>query len=174
MSDIKFSRVWAMPSKDTFSIKPIGEFVKRYLALSKASVDPFARNCDWATYTNDINPNTSANQHMDARDFLRSIRNMDDRIDLILLDGPYSPRQISECYKEIGKPVTMKDTQNAAFMKEIKDEANKLLRAGGIVLTFSHNTSGMGINRGYEIEEILLCNHGAAHNYTICMAERKI
>lgn len=32
-----------MPSADTFSVKPIGDFVRRYLAESKASVDPFAR-----------------------------------------------------------------------------------------------------------------------------------
>lgn len=57
---MKFSRVWAMPNHDTFSVKPIGEFVRRYLDASKVSVDPFARNKQWATYTNDLDPNTSA------------------------------------------------------------------------------------------------------------------
>ena len=64
-----FTREWAMPSADTFSIKPIGEFVKRYIQ-SGVSVDPFARNGTLATITNDINPNTSAQYHMDAIEFL--------------------------------------------------------------------------------------------------------
>lgn len=65
---MKFSRAWAMPNSETFSIKPIGNFVKKY--LSGVSVDPFARNKNWFTYTNDLNPNTSAMFHMDAENFL--------------------------------------------------------------------------------------------------------
>ena len=41
---MKFSRTWAMPNSDTFSVKPIGDFVRRYLSESKISIDPFARN----------------------------------------------------------------------------------------------------------------------------------
>ena len=36
---IIFSRCFAMPSAETFGIKPIGEFVKRYLVDAKISVD---------------------------------------------------------------------------------------------------------------------------------------
>lgn len=56
LTEPKFSRVWAMPNSDTFSVRPIGEFVHRYLCRSASSVDPFARNKDWATQTNDLNP----------------------------------------------------------------------------------------------------------------------
>jgi hypothetical protein len=66
---IRFTRCFAMPNAETFSIKPIGEFVRAYLACAKVSVDPFARNRDWATHTNDINPNTSAQWHDDAELF---------------------------------------------------------------------------------------------------------
>lgn len=59
-----------MPNADTFSVKPIGEFVQRYLATSRVSVDPFARNKRWATHTNDLNPATEAEHHMDAEAFL--------------------------------------------------------------------------------------------------------
>lgn len=47
MGDIQrttFSRVWAMPSRDTFSVPPIGDFVRRYLSVAEVPVDPFARN----------------------------------------------------------------------------------------------------------------------------------
>lgn len=67
------NRVWAMPSADTFDIAPIGDLVKRYLSQSKISIDPFARNKRWATYTNDLNPITDAEYHMMASDFLKML-----------------------------------------------------------------------------------------------------
>lgn len=67
---IRFTRCFAMPNAETFSMKPVGEFVRAYLACSKVSVDPFARDRDWATYTNDINPKTKAQSHQDAEAFL--------------------------------------------------------------------------------------------------------
>jgi hypothetical protein len=44
------ARAWAMPNGDTFSVAPIGAFVRKYLADSSCSVDPFARNNAWATF----------------------------------------------------------------------------------------------------------------------------
>ena len=169
---MNFSRAWAMPNKDTFSVPPIGAFVKRYLAQSRVSVDPFARNKDWATYTNDLNPNTSAQRHLDAEEFLHQLAVEGVRADLIILDPPYSPRQISECYTEVGLKVTMKDTQSAVLYQRVRDAAAKVIADGGVVLSFGWNTVGMGRTRGFEIVEILLCCHGGAHNDTICMAEK--
>lgn len=34
------NRVWAMPHKNTFSIKPIGELVERYTSGEKVIIDP--------------------------------------------------------------------------------------------------------------------------------------
>jgi hypothetical protein len=67
------NRTWAMPASDTFDVKPIGDFVRRYLVMSTLSVDPFARNKRWATLTNDIDPNTLAENHLDAEIFLKVI-----------------------------------------------------------------------------------------------------
>ena len=44
---MKMTRIFAMPNSETFTVAPIGDFVKRYLADSKVSVDPFARNKTW-------------------------------------------------------------------------------------------------------------------------------
>jgi hypothetical protein len=173
MPPIKFSREWCMPNSNTFSMKPIGEFVKRYLAASKISIDPFARNCEWATFTNDINPNTKAHHHKDAVDFLKLLYHQGITSDLVILDMPWTARQISECYKEIGIKVTQKHTQIGSFYKEVKTETDKLVKANGVVLTFGYSTVGMGIKRGYTIEEILLVCGGGAHFDVICMAERK-
>ena len=86
------NRTWAMPNSDTFSVKPIGEFVKRYLFNSTISVDPFARNKNWATYTNDLNPKTSAQFHIDALDFLAMLKGMNVKAGLVIFDPPYSLR----------------------------------------------------------------------------------
>lgn len=48
---------------------------------------------------------------MDAEDFLKS---RTEQFDLAIFDPPYSPRQISECYKSIGREVGMAGAQNAA------------------------------------------------------------
>ena len=40
--DIKISRVWAMPSAWTFTIKPIKELLKRYVGDGKDWIDMFA------------------------------------------------------------------------------------------------------------------------------------
>lgn len=170
---MKFERVWAMPNADTFSVPPIGDFVKRYLASSKSSVDSFARNKRWATYTNDLNPNTEAEHHMDAEAFLVMLASRGVKCDLAILDPPYSPRQISECYKEAGVNVGMKETQNAALYSRVKSALMNVLSEDAVVLSFGWNSAGMGLKHGFEIEEVLLCCHGAAHNDTICLAERR-
>lgn len=171
---MQFSRVFAMPSADTFSIKPIGDFVQRYVASSGGrSIDPFARNNKLAQYRNDIDPATSAEFHLDAEDFCKSAFGGGSWCHLALFDPPYSPRQISECYKGFGREVTGEDTQNAALYKRVRDALDPLIVPGGIVLSFGWSSNGMGKKRGYEIIEILLVAHGGAHNDTICIAERK-
>jgi len=141
--------------------------------MGKYVADPFARNYEGAYYTNDLNPNTSAHNHMDAEEFLHMLRRRDVVLDGALFDPPYSPRQISECYQNIGREVTGKDTQNARLYKRVRDAMDAIIKPGGVVLSFGWNSAGMGKTRGYEIEEILLVAHGGAHNDTICVAERK-
>jgi len=171
-----FSREWAMPSHDTFSIFPIGAFVQRYLKGSKRSVDPFARNNRHATFTNDINPNTAAEHHMDAVAFLEHLSSQghDGTIDLAILDPPYSPRQITECYKEIGVKVSMTDTQSAVLYQKVRHALFPLLTPTATVLSFGWNSVGMGSGMGFEPLEYLLVAHGGAHNDTICVAERRV
>jgi hypothetical protein len=159
-----------MPNAETFSIKPIGEFVQAYLACSKVSVDPFARNRDWATYTNDINPKTTASSHQDAETFLAGLAV---QADLGFFDPPYSPRQVSEHYKDAGLQVTGEDTQNGRLYKRVRDAMDLVIAPGGVVLSFGWQSVGMGIGRGYELIETMLVAHGGGHNDTICIAERK-
>lgn len=168
------SRTWAMATSDTFDCLPIGEFVRKYLRNSKVSLDPFARNKRWATYTNDLNPATAAEYHMDALDFLCLMESKQIQADLIIFDPPYSPRQIKECYDSIGKPMTTEDAWKTNGWSQEKDVCRRLLKVGGTFLYFGWNSVGMGEERGCIIEDLLLVCHGPGHNDTICIAERKI
>lgn len=168
------NRIWDMPNSNTFEVPSIGAFVKKYLRQSKVSIDPFARNCGWATYTNDLNPDTSAQYHMDALDFLKKMR--DDRIvpDLVIFDPPYSPRQIKEVYDSVGLTMNGNTAHKTAGWKDEKDVISSIMPIGSVFLHFGWHTNGMGLSRNFAIEEILLVAHGAAHCDTICMAERKV
>jgi hypothetical protein len=169
---ILFSRTWAMPSADTFDVPPIAGFVQKYLLKSRISVDPFARNKRWATYTNDLNTNTAADYHMEALDFLRVMLERRISADLVLFDPPYSPRQVAECYNQVGKKTTQQDTQGKSW-SDWKSSIAKICAPQAVVLCFGWNTCGMGKKHGFEIIEIMLCCHGQTHNDTICMAERR-
>jgi hypothetical protein len=159
-----------MPTHETFSCPPIGDFVRRY--LSGVSVDPYARNTSWAQFTNDLNPLTKAEYHMDATEFILKLRDENVRADVVLLDPPYSPRQVKECYDSIGLVMAQDDALLGKTRKRLKDAVNQIVPLGGVVLSFGWNTVGMGA--AYEIEEIMLVCHGSDHNDTICLAERRI
>ena len=174
---VRFTHAFAMPSAATFSIAPIADFVRGYLAWSSnASVDPFAGSSELATYRNDIDPGSPAPYHLDAEHFCVALfqqRPPVSLFDLGLFDPPYSPRQISEVYRRVGLTVGQKETQNGALYRRVRDAMDLLIAPGGYVLSFGWNSQGMGKKRGYELIEVLLVAHGGAHNDTICIAERK-
>lgn len=172
---MEMNRIWAVPSSETFSIPPIGAFVKKYLRGSGVSIDPFARDCGWATYTNDLNPATLAQYHMDALEFLEMLRIRGVKPDLIIFDPPYSRRQVKEVYEGVGRSYGVEDSKyHSVNWRRERNVIMQMLEVGGVVLSFGWNSSGMGRYRGFEIVEILLVCHGGSHNDTICMAERKI
>lgn len=172
LPEVKMSRTWAMPNSKTFSIPPVRKFVDRYTDREKTIVDPFARNCETGTVTNDLNPDTKAQYHMKAHDFLQMLINQGVKSDVVLFDPPYSPRQITECYAGVGIKTTQKDTQ-ASFYTELRGLVLALVKPGGLVLSFGWNSTGMGKD-GFVMLEILLVAHGGAHNDTICVAQKKL
>ena len=167
------TRKWAMPSHDTLKIKPISELVNRVLEKSLYSADPFARDCKLAAFTNDLNPETKADSHLKADVFLTEI--MDKyAIDTVIFDPPYSLRQVKECYDNFGSGFTHKDSQNAVRWTIERDIISKNQKSGDRVISFGWTTTCMGIKRNYQIEEILIISHGAAHNDTLVTVERHI
>ena len=164
-----FSRIWEMPNSNTFDIKCINRLIHKYLKSDMISIDPFANKCKLAKITNDLNPEYETDFHLDAVDFMKRFE--DKSIDLVLYDPPYSLRQVSECYKNVGIPVTMETTQSSWRTKHI-NEISRILKPGGICISFGWNSSGVGIKRGFKLIEILLVGHGGSHNDTICTVEK--
>jgi len=157
-----------MPNKNTFSIPPIERLVKKY--LTPTSIDPFANESKIADVTNDIVEEYNADYHMDALDFFKTFG--DNSVSTVLFDLPYSPRQISEVYKKVGKSVNMETTQSS-FWTALKREVARVLRPGGYAITCAWNSGGIGSSLGMTIVEILMVPHGGWHNDTIVTVERK-
>ena len=168
---MRFNRVWAMPNKNTFSIKPIREFINRYHSDNVLSIDPFANTNRIALVTNDLDPDMNTDYCMDALDFLKTFE--DNSVGIVYYDPPFSPRQLSECYKKLGKSVNMQTTQSS-FWGNLKKEISRIVQPNGWVLSFGWNSGGIGKTNGFKIEEVLLVPHGGAHNDTICISEQKI
>lgn len=139
-----------------------------WLAGCAVVVDPFAGRSVRGSLSNDIRlSGVSADEWCNGL-----VSEWAGRADAVLFDPPYSPRQISEVYKEIGRKVTQFDTQDAALRKRVRVPLGKLLKEGGIALSFGWQSAGC-FGRSWPTEEILLVQHGGAHNDTICVAQRK-
>lgn len=169
-------RKWSMPNSNTFSIAPIRDLILGQIS-GGTIIDPFANNAtlrehmsDVRYITNDLNTEYNTDYHLDAIDFLRIFE--DSSIDVVLYDPPYSPRQVSECYKSLGKTVNMQTTQSSYWSQQ-KKEISRIVRHGGKVITFGWNSGGIGSKYGFTIETILMVAHGGWHNDTICTVDIK-
>ena len=166
------TRVWAMPNKWTFQIKPIAELLTRYIGDGKGWIDPFAGMTSPAEFTNDLNPQRPTKYHLDALDFLMQLN--DRKYKGVLFDPPYTPRQVKECYDEVGRHMEQDDALLGYKRGQYKALISPLIIPGGISISCGWNSIGMGKKFGFEILEILLVCHGSDHNDTIVTVERKL
>jgi len=162
------NRVWAMPNKWTFTIKPIAELLARYMGDGKGWVDPFAGEHSPAEFTNDISLERRTTHHLDALEFLISAETY--TAQGVLFDPPYSEEQCLRSYKAKFKGTAGR----AEYWAKCKDEIGRISKPSGIVISCCWDSTGMGKGRGFEIVEVLLVCHGACHNDTIATVERKI
>lgn len=161
-------RIWAMPNKWTFTIKPIAQLLKDEMN-DGVWIDPFAGENSPAAITNDLNPDRPTTYHMDALEFLKMFP--DGSVDGVLYDPPYSSRQVRECYDDIDGDI--KWDGRTTFWSETKNEVARILKHGGKAICFGWNSMGLGINRGFEMTRVLMVPHGGTHNDTICTVEVK-
>lgn len=171
---MKVTRVWAMPNKWTFKIKPVKRLLDRYVGDGKGWIDPFAGKYSPAEHRNDLNPEMNAEYHMDAVDFCKMLSVLSGKtFNGILFDPPYTYRQICETYKRWGERSADLKNNNQLY-GWVKDASMNLIKLGGHSLHFGYHSNGFGKGRGFEIEEILLVAHGGAHYDTIVTVEKKV
>ncbi len=164
---LDIDRIWCMPSKHTFSIKPIKNLLERYVGDGKGWIDPFSGWNSPAEFTNDLNPEAPTTHHKHAFAFCDELQGP---FKGALFDPPYSLRQVKECYDSFGISMTADESRDASFSK-VK---NLLTPKIDWAISFGWNSNGFGKTRGFEIVEILLVPHGGHHNDTIVVVEKKI
>lgn len=152
-----------MPNRWTFQMEPVAAFLSRFCQPGQVIVDPCCGQSTIATVQNDL-----VRDGIDGVDFLFGLET--GIADVVLLDPPYSPRQVAEHYREIDRVPTQQDTQSAAWMSRLKSEAARVVKVGGFVLTFCWNS---GRVPECSLVEVLLVSHGGAHNDLICCAWRR-
>lgn len=168
---MEIKRAWAMPNGQTFTIPPIRQFVENAIPKNGVIVDPFANNSKYATISNDLNPEFKTDYHLDALEFLRTLAT--ESADLVLYDPPYSITQAAQLYKSYGKEKLDINVSNMKYWAECKNEIARITKTGGAVLSFGWNTNGIGKNRGFKMEKILIVAHGGSKNDTLCVWEKK-
>lgn len=148
---MRIERKWAMPNKRTFTIKPIKQLLEEE-TYHLRFIDPFPYPF-----------------RKDALDYLSTFK--DNEVECVLFDPPYTPRQLKECYDEMGQ--SLHDTTSRVWA-QWKDEIARVIKPAGKCISFGFSSNGLGKGRGFEITRILLVAHGNNHNDTICTIEIKI
>lgn len=170
---MNIQKVWAMPNKNTFTIKPIKELVERYIHKkdNQVIIDPFANESKYGTITNDLNPEMSTDYHLDALKFLKKMKTAS--ADIVHYDPPYSITQAAECYKSFGKEKLKINVANMKYWAECKNEIARILKPNGIAICCGWNTNGLGKGRNFKMIEILIVSHGGSKNDTLITVEMK-
>lgn len=169
---MKIERIWAMPNKHTFTIKPIRELLAEEFSPAERWLDPFAGWNSPAEFTNDLNPDSPATYHLDALEFMQLWP--DNFADGVFYDPPYSITQAAECYKSYGKDKFKISVGNMRYWSSMKSEIARVVKPGGKVICFGWNSMGLGEKRGFSKSRILMVPHGGSRNDTICTVEKKM
>ena len=172
MTNVIFERKWAMPNGNTFTIAPIKDFVEQEVNKGGIIVNPFANKCRYGTITNDLNPEFDTTNHMDALEFLKEIDS--NYADLVLYDPPYSITQASQLYHEYGKEKLEVNVANMKYWKLCKDNIARILKSNGRVICCGWNTNGLGKNRGFQLDKVLIVYHSGSKNDTLVTLEHKV
>jgi hypothetical protein len=160
---MKIERIWAMPNKWTFTIKPIKELLLEEVVDNGGDwVDPFCgeNGNKYASIVNDIEQAGGK----DALTFLKELPS--GNFSGVLYDPPYSITQA----RMYGK----KEFSSMKYWADCKNEIARIVKSGGKAICFGWNSMGLGKNRGFEMTRILLVPHGGSKNDTIVTVETKL
>lgn len=165
---MEIKRVWAMPNKWTFKIKPINELLKKYCNSGIGWVDPMSGYNSPAEFTNDEDVNTPSKSHIDALTYLKNIS--DASVTGVIFDPPYSYEKAKRLYKK-----KYPDTQVFFnYIRSCKRELCRIVKPGGYVILMGWNSNGLGRKNGFKIIEVLIVPHGWQKGDTIVTVEKRI
>jgi len=167
---VQMDRQWSMPSRWTFEINAIKNFLDAEMS-GGTWIDPFAGKNSPADITNDLNPDIETDYTLKADEFL-SLFDENEIDGGIILDPPYNATQLKRLYDDLDINVEQNDT-NSRFYARPKDHAKRILQPGAKALSFGWSSTGVGKTRGFVKERILLVAHGSSRNDTICVSEVK-
>ena len=119
--------------------------------------DPFARNSSWGTHTNDIDPSTKAQSHMDALEWLQSLPTGE--FSYVLFDPPFSARQAKKY--EVGHVNIYTDP---GYVNKCFNEIFRILVINGYVLKLGYNSSRPN---GFDLKRGWIVNFGGNRNDVI-------
>ena len=182
MTSLKVIRtcISAEPFNNKHVKKIYEKYVASYLYQNPESdlfiIDPFARNQNFATITNDLNPEFKKTYNMEANEFLELMYTEygPESVDIIVFDPPYSSTLAKKYYDGIG--CDMKYWQTVAPWKRAKIAAAKLIKPGGYFIHLGYHTKGLGKSRGFELVDGLILSNGGLpeQNDIILIVEQKL
>ena len=170
MSGPLITRVWAMPHKYTFNVKPLLDIIFRYKQPGEYWIDPFAGYNSPAEYTNDLDPKAPTHEHLEAIEFVNKVPTM---VHGVIFDPPYSLTQVSRSYQDMGLQFKGAENPTGGF-PAVRDRISDIVLPGGHVISYGWNTVGMGKGRGFAPVEYLICSHGGNRNDTLVTVETRV
>lgn len=159
------------PTKNTHEWRPYEQLWTKYHSLAvdllseglNTAIDPFARNCSWAyPFTNDLNIDTEAEDHLDAEVYLEMILKREGRGSFVigLLDPPFSDSMDKKLYDQPGS--TNLYSSDSGKMKKIQFHMGNLIADGGYIIKAGYNTNPP--HPAFDLVEIRIASLGASRN----------
>lgn len=142
-------RVWAMPKQDVTRIKAVNQLLVEECG-DRDVIDPF-----------------HPQEQGYALDRLRSLPT--DSQQAVLLRPPTSFQQAADYIRSHG----MKWDGRTTWWATLKDEVSRVTATGAVVISVGWDSNGLGKQRGFTTERIMLVGHGSHWHDSIVTVERK-
>jgi hypothetical protein len=150
----RIQRVWAMPKSDATRIKPVSTLLVEEFG-DKDVLDPFQM------------PTTYIDHNEYAMDILHAQPHSSQAA--VLFRPPITFRQAERYIKSFGRTWDGR----SSWWKVLKDEAARIIAPNGKCISIGWDSNGLGKNRGFLMERILIVAHGGHWRDTLVVVERK-
>jgi len=147
----RIQRVWAMPKSDATRMQPVNQLLVEEMGDDEGWVDTLF----------------SSPRSGYAPDALRL--HPSGAMDGVVLNPPITFKQAERYIKSFGKTWDGR----TSWWKVLKDEASRVIRPGGKCISIGWDSNGLGKNRGFLMERILIVAHGGHWRDTLVLVERK-